>query len=180
MEEFDIEFVKLKNGIHRFEYQINRSFFDFFKNQEIIAADVQVLAVLNKLDNMIQVDIDGLGTLGFTCDRCLGGVNYPVKSQFKVIYHLNSVENKTDEATEVNLDIMYLSGSQFKLNIGESVYQSFLSTIPFVKRCDDVEGQKCNEEMLKRLDSLEDSKESTNETDPRWEELKKLLNKKEK
>lgn len=74
---------------------------------------------------------------------------------------------------------MYLSGAQFKLNIAESVYQSFLSTIPFVKRCDDVEGQQCNEEMLERLDSLEDSKENTNETDPRWEELKKLLNKKE-
>ena len=49
-----------------------------------------------------------------------------------------------------------------------------------VKHCDDIEGEECSTEMLDALGSLEDSKKVKNEIDPRWEELKKLLNKKEK
>jgi len=180
MEEFDIEFVKLKNGIHQFEYQLNGSFFDFFKNQEVKNASISVKAVMNKFDNLLQVDIEGTGTIDLICDRCLSDVTYPVENNFKSIYHLNSIEEKIDEAQEVNLDVFYLSGSQFKINISESIYQSFITEIPMVKRCDDVEENECNPEMLDKIDSLEEAKSDGNEIDPRWEELKKLLNNKEK
>ena len=180
MEGFDIEFVKLKNGIHHFEYQFNVAFFYFFKNQDINSARVTVKVSLDKLDTLLRLDINGEGKIGLVCDRCLSDVEYPVNNHFKVIYHLNAIEDKIDEAQEVNLDIFYLSGSQFKINIAESIYQSFLTEIPMVKRCDDIEGEECSTEMLDALGSLEDSKKVKNEIDPRWEELKKLLNKKEK
>jgi uncharacterized metal-binding protein YceD (DUF177 family) len=180
MEEFDIEFVKLKNGIHQFEYQLNKSFFDFFKNQEVNNAIISVKAVLNKFDNLLQVDIEGTGNIEMTCDRCLSDVSYPVENRFKSIYHLNSIEEKIDEAQEVNLDVYYLSGSQFKINISESIYQSFITEIPMVKRCDDIDGKECNPDMLDKIDSLEETNSDKNEIDPRWEELKKLLNNKEK
>ena len=154
MEEFDIEFVKLKNGIHHFEYQIDAAFFDFFKNQDISSAKVVVKVSLDKLDTLLRLDINGDGFIGFICDRCLSDVDYPVNNQFKVIYHLNAIENRIDEAQEVNLDIFYLSGAQFKINIAESVYQSFLTEIPMVKLCDDIEGEECSTEMLDALCSL--------------------------
>jgi len=180
MEEFDIEFVKLKNGIHHFEYPIDIAFFDFFKNQDINSARVVLKVTLDKMDTLLRLDINGDGFIGLICDRCLSDVEYPVNNHFKVIYHLNAIENRIDEAQEVNLDVFYLSGAQFKINIAESIYQSFLTEIPMVKRCDDIEGKVCSNDMLEALDSLEDSTDAKNEIDPRWEELKKLLNKKEK
>ncbi len=177
MSNFDIEFVKLENGIHSFDYAIDGSFFESFKNLDIKGAAVNVNVILTKSDTVLYFDIKGEGYLNFLCDRCLSEMEYPVNTDFKVIYHLNAVETKIDEAQEVNLDIFYLSGSQYKVNISESIYQSFLSEIPMVKRCDDIEDTECNSEMLDCLNEFEDSKEEKSEIDPRWEELKKLLNK---
>ncbi len=177
MNNFDIEFVKLENGIHSFQYEIDGSFFESFKNLDIQGAHVDVRVSLNKTESVLYFDIQGKGYLNFQCDRCLSEIQYPVNTDFKVVYHLNAVESKIDEAQEVNLDVFYLSGTQYKVNIADSIYESFLSEIPMVKRCDDVENNECNAEMIDCLEDLEENKEGKNEIDPRWEELKKLLNK---
>jgi uncharacterized metal-binding protein YceD (DUF177 family) len=177
MEEFEIEFVKLENGIHLFEYQINASFFDFFKNIDINSANVLVKLELNKLDNVLQIFIQGAGVLQMTCDRCLGNVDYPVDNEFTVIYNLNAAEDKTEEAHHVNMDLFYVKGSQFSVNVAESIYQSFLTEIPMVKRCDDIDNGACDDEMINKIENLERSNEQKLDIDPRWDDLKKLLNK---
>ena len=177
MEEFEIEFVKLENGIHLFEYQINETFFDFFKNIDINAARVSVKLELNKLDNVLQIFIEGSGILQMTCDRCLGDVIYPVDNDFTVIYNLNAAEDKIEEAHHVNMDLFYVKGNQFSVNVAESIYQSFLTEIPMVKRCDDIENGAWNDEMINKIENLESSNEQKLESDPRWDDLKKLLNK---
>lgn len=177
MKEFEIEFVKLENGIHSFEYQINAAFFDFFNNVDINTADVKVKLELNKLDNVLQFFIEGSGILKMTCDRCLSDVNYPVENDFTVIYHLNAAEDKMEEAHHVNMDLVYIKGNQFSVNVAESIYQSFLTEIPMVKRCDDVENGTCNDEMINKIEDLDSSNDQKNENDPRWDGLKKLINK---
>lgn len=177
MEEFEIEFVKLENGIHLFEYPINVSFFEFFKNIDVNAAQVTVKLELNKLDNLLQIMIQGSGVLEMTCDRCLSDVSYPVENNFTVIYHLNAAEDKIEEAHQVNLDLFYIKGNQFSVNVAESIYQSFLTEIPMVKRCDDIEFGACSDDMINKIENLERSNEQKLESDPRWDGLKKLINK---
>ncbi len=180
MVEFDIEHVKLQNGNHQFSYELDKQFFDFFENTEVLSVAVKSNVQIDKSDNMAIVDIDTSGELMLNCDRCLEALKYPVKTRFKVIYHLNSEFSKSNEAEEVGLDVVYLTANEFKFNIAKSIYESFLPAIPMVKNCDGTAEKPCNVEILKHLDNSQRSNDSVeNKTnDPRWDELKKLLNNK--
>jgi uncharacterized metal-binding protein YceD (DUF177 family) len=46
-----------------------------------------------------------------------------------------------------------------------------------VKRCDDIDNGACDDEMINKIENLERSNEQKLEIDPRWDDLKKLLNK---
>jgi uncharacterized protein len=180
MEGFDIEFVKLKNGIHTFQYEIGKPFFDFFQNSEIQGAKMMFTATLNKNDTTMVVDLHGTGTLDFHCDRCLKVHAYQVIPEFKILYHLNSIDNIKNEGVELNVDVFYLTSSTFKVNISESIYESFLPVIPMVKKCEDIPGLECDPDIIDWLDSEKNTQGEQTDTDPRWDALKNLLNKKEK
>lgn len=173
--DFDIEFVKLKNGIHSFEYRLNDLFFEEFANSEINGANVNVKLEITKSDSLMIADLHCDGVLKLACDRCLGTLDYPVTTQFKTIYHLNAAVEKIDEASEVNVDIVYLNASQYKINVATSIYESFLPALPMVKKCEDVANGRCDEDMLQRLSKEYTDLSQPESSDPRWDELKKWL-----
>ena len=78
------------------------------------------------------------------------------------------------------MDVFYLTSSTFKVNISESIYESFLPVIPMVKKCEDIPGLECDPDIIDWLDSEKNTQGEQTDTDPRWDALKNLLNKKEK
>ena len=180
MGDFDIEHVKLQNGNHQYTYELDGTFFELFKNDQVLNADLKTEANVDKTASMAVVDISTKGRIGLQCDRCLESLDYPVETSFKVIYHLNSEFSKVNEAEEVGLDIVYLTANDFKFNIAKSIYESFLPALPMVKNCDDLKEKPCNQDILTHLEHSNKSEKTNKQetTDPRWDDLKKLLNKK--
>jgi uncharacterized metal-binding protein YceD (DUF177 family) len=177
IDDLTIEFVKLPNGNHQFKYQLNGSFFEFFKNTEVLSAEFSVLISLDKTESMIVAKVHSKGELEFTCDRCLKNINLPTTTDFTAIYHLNAEETKHLEAENVNMDIFYLSPAEFTLDFSKIIYESFLPVIPMVKSCDDLEIKPCDLIVLDKIGFHKD--EDENAIDPRWEKLKDIFNKKE-
>jgi uncharacterized protein len=177
MEGFDIEFIKLKNGIHNLTFEVKQPFFDFFQNSDILSADVLIALEVSKLDQMMTVDLKGTGTIILTCDRCLEPFPMNIQTDFKVIYHFNALETVKEDTGDLKVDVCYLNAATYKVNLAESIYDSFLPVVPMVKRCDELSNTSCQNNLLQLLDS-EDEKDQ-NDVDPRWDALKKLIDNKE-
>jgi uncharacterized metal-binding protein YceD (DUF177 family) len=167
-----LAFVKLSNGEHQLSYEVNDSFFEYFGNQEISGASVTFLASIIKSDSMLIIDLKGTGTLVSTCDRCLNSVRFSVRPDFRVIAHMNSSEVETVSNDDINLQLIYLRSSDFELNLGSSIYESFLPCIPMVKSCESLENKDCDDSVTRIINqsgSNDDSKY------PRLEETNVVL-----
>ena len=180
-ETFTIEHVKLKVGNHDFSYSLDKSFFDYFGYSDLIDCNFTTNVNLNKSDNMMVVDISSNGWMSFDCDRCLIMMKYPINSFIKVIYYLNSDHDSTVETDKLDLDLVYLRPSDFSIDIGTYIYESFLTAIPMIRNCDNLIDKPCDTDMLDRINGTKNEAENNEniEIDPRWLQLKNLLNKKE-
>ena len=75
-------------------------------------------------------------------------------------------------------DILILPIDEHELDLQQHLYEFICLALP-IKRIhpDDKSGNStCDPDMLKRLKELIIEDENENENDPRWDELKKLMN----
>lgn len=177
LSDFDIEFVKLKIAKHSFQYYIDNAFFENFNNSDVLSANVNVLVNLDRQENMLLLNIDGDGSLNMQCVRCLNDVTFKVQPSHKCIYHLNQENVNNNDNNSLDLDVVYLTSHEFKINIAQYIYESFLTQIPMVVNCELENNKSCDSTMLEKLKGVSKNK-IDNETDPRWDALKKLIDKK--
>lgn len=174
LEEFDIEFVKLKDGLHEFRFRLDKPFFEAFGNEDVLAADVQVDVELEKFPTLMNLNMRMAGTTGLSCDRCLEKIDLPVDTRYMVIYKQES-EGSAVRKEDEDTDLVLLTSQDYKINIAQEIYESVLLAVPMIKNCDQLDQKPCNQEMLSKLNEL--AGEEDNQSDPRWEKLKELLKK---
>ncbi len=181
LDDFTIEHVKLKVGDHNFYFTLNKSFFEYFGYVDLNDCNFNTEVKLIKSDSMMIADIQSTGWMSFDCDRCLTPIKFPLNSFIKVIYYLNSEDSNQIDSDKLDLDLVYLRPSEFSINVSKYIYESFLTCIPMIRNCDDLNEKPCDFDILQRLTG-QNTNEETNENqeiDPRWLQLKELLNKKE-
>lgn len=176
IEYLSVEFVKLKDGNHTFKYQLDKTFFEYFGNNDILDADLNIELDIQKNQNLMIMDIFTIGNIYDTCDRCLSKIGLAIDADFKIIYHLNSSIDSTNdtEIKDLNTDVVYLKPHEFKTNIAQSIYESSLMSLPMIKNCDELDVKPCDQGMLEKLERIN---QGETEVDPRWEKLKNILNK---
>lgn len=170
LSEFDIDFVKLKEGVHEFQYRIGKPFFDAFENSEVLHANVEARISLDKQHQMMQADLQMTGTVGVTCDRCLETLNMPVDTQYRLIY---KTQEEAGREPQGEVELVFIAPQEFTINVAQPIYESVLLAVPMIRNCDGLENKPCNREMLEKLDKLKQTGEG--ESDPRWDKLKDLL-----
>lgn len=173
LDEFEIEFVKLKDGTHHFQYRIYKEFFEAFESEEVIDANVQVNLELNKHPNWMNVNFQVIGMVGLTCDRCLEKINMPVDADYTIIYRQQDTGGKSNNE---DTEIIILAPSEFKFSVSRPVYETILLNLPMLRNCDQLESKPCNLVMLEKLKNVNtNSTENQEPVDPRWNKLKDLL-----
>jgi uncharacterized protein len=172
LEGFDIEFVKLKDGIHEFNYRLEKKFFEVFENEDVLASDIAVKAVLEKSANLMNLSLQLKGKVDVSCDRCLVPLSVSVDTGHHVLYKMLP---EVDEVQEHD-DWVVLTQQDYKINLGQDCYETTLLSLPMIRNCDELEIKPCNLQMLSKLNDL--SGESEEQSDPRWDKLKELLKKK--
>ncbi|MGI8891930.1 MAG: YceD family protein [Bacteroidia bacterium] len=172
LSKYIIPFSGLSQGIHEYEYHIDKDFFAELEYSLLSESSVDVKVSMNKTETMLLLDFDIEGTVNLQCDRCTDYFDLPVKGRNKLIV-------KFGEATvEENDLILILSDKEHELNISQYIYEYINLLVPMRHlHQDDAKGNStCNQEMLDIIEKVSHKQKDPDEIDPRWEALKKLKN----
>jgi uncharacterized protein len=160
----------LKEGRHTIDFEIDNKFFESFEESEIKEGSLFANIELEKRSSHIDLFIKISGKVKVCCDRCLEMFYYPVESESRLLVKFGKMINDTDP------DILSLTTDDHELDLQQHLYEYIHLALP-IKRVhpDDRHGNStCDPVMLQKLREL--IVEEENENDPRWDELRKLMN----
>lgn len=171
---YAIPFVGLKEGQHKFDYEIDNTFFDLFDFQEFNSAQVHVDLELTKKANMLELEFEFSGDVNINCDVSLEPYDQPINN------HLSLVVKFGDEFNDDNEELLILPHGEHEVEVQQYIYEGIILGLPAKRVHPGVEDGSINSEILEKLNELkpkstqEENKEE--DIDPRWNKLKELLN----
>lgn len=157
-------------GQHTFDFEINNEFFENFEESEVKEGLLKAKVEADKSTSHIDLVIKINGVVILSCDRCLGRISQPVDCINRLLVKFGKIHDESDP------DIITVPPDDYELDMEQYFYEYILLALP-IKRVhpDDKDGNStCDPEMLDKLKEHIISHEI--ETDPRWNELKKLMN----
>jgi uncharacterized metal-binding protein YceD (DUF177 family) len=167
---YTIPLSGLKEGRHTIDFEIDKEFFEQFEESEVKEGSLIAKIVLDKRSTHLDLTIRISGNVRICCDRCLEMFFHPVVCENRLVVKFG----KTIE--DIDPDILSLPIGENELDMQQHIYEFILLALP-IKRVhpNDTGGNStCDPYMLKKLDEL--IVEEDAEADPRWNELKKLMN----
>jgi uncharacterized metal-binding protein YceD (DUF177 family) len=167
--EYSIPIKGIADGIHQFDYQIDQQFLQHFEESPITDAAVSVQLELEKKPGLFVLHFDISGTVKTNCDRCLADINLPISGKQRLLVKIST------EAESEDPEVVYLHPEATRLKVADFVYEFVILTIPMIKTydCEAEEDLPCNEELLDRLYTAEESeKDEESDANPIWDELK--------
>lgn len=172
MKDFEIQFSGLKLGVHSFEFEVGKSFFDYFQEegrdiQSIEGADIQVTVELEKKETMLVLVFKFSGGVKLLCDRCATSLQINLNGEERIIGKFS------DEETWHEDEVIHIPNKAYKIDVAELLFEFILLAIP--SKNVHPEGE-CDPEMLEKIEEyiVRDKEESEREIDPRWAKLKNL------
>src|SRR5690554_636362 len=173
MKEFLIPFVGLKLGKHRFDYQINNTFFQEFEYHQFEEVDVKVDLVLEKKSTLLELSFKHSGTVNVPCDLTGELFDLPIKGK------LNLVVQFGEEYNDDNEELLILPHGEYQVNVGQFIYEMIILSVPAKRIHTGVKDGSIDISDYEKYSTNDEPKEriSEEEIDPRWEKLKSLLKK---
>ena len=177
LKEFDISFIGLKEGIHQFEYTIDKKFFDFFNYDEFYDANVKVMLSFLKNTTIFELDFDFSGWVEVACDVTTELFHQPIEADIHLIVKFG------DEYNDENEELLIIPHSENKINVAQYIYEAIVLAVPIKRIHPGVIDGSLHSEVLEKLkefeikdeDQEEEQQENkTKEIDPRWNKLKNI------
>ncbi|MCQ0110991.1 Uncharacterized metal-binding protein YceD, DUF177 family [Zhouia amylolytica] len=171
-KEFDIPFVGLKEAKHQFDYKIENAFFEAFNYDEFNNADIKVDIVLDKKSNMLELDFKAKGTVNVNCDLSNEPFDLPVKGKLHLVVKHGEEYNDEDE------ELLIIPHGEHQINVAQYIYEMIVLAVPAKRVHPGIEDGTLSSDIIEKLEELkpkEEKSNNNNETDPRWDTLKKLL-----
>lgn len=162
-KDFIIPFIGLKIGKHHFDYQIDKKFFDDYEYHDFEDCDIKVDVVLEKKTTMLELTFKQSGTVYVPCDVTGDMFHLPVKNKIKLVVNFG------DEFDNENEELLILPHGEHQIDIAQYIYEMIALSVPY---------KRISPKAKEIKEPKENKKEHTNkneETDPRWDALKKLL-----
>jgi uncharacterized metal-binding protein YceD (DUF177 family) len=176
MKEFTIPFVGLKIGEHRFNFKIEKSFFDHFEYDEFNDAVINLDVLLDKKATLLEFTLNFGGFVNVNCDITNEPYNQDVSGDFHFVVKFGDQYNNEIE------DLLVLPHGSYEVNIQQYIYESIVLGLPSRRIHPGVKDGTLKSDILDKLKELSpkgektDNKDSdSDKTDPRWDTLKKLL-----
>ncbi|XLS29116.1 YceD family protein [Flavobacteriaceae bacterium M23B6Z8] len=171
LKEFDIPFVGLKQGKHQFNYHIDNKFFEDLEYNEFNAADLKVQLTLDKKSTLLELLIEAKGTVNIPCDLTSEPYDQIIEANLELVVKFGEEYNDEME------DILIIPHGEFQINVAQYIYEMIILAVPAKRVHPGIEDGTLDSDILKKLEELkpQTEKKNENETDPRWDSLKKLL-----
>ncbi|MEE1961537.1 YceD family protein [Flagellimonas taeanensis] len=171
LKEFNIPFSGLKLGKHEFVYEIENAFFESFDYQEFNGASIQVKAILEKMSTMMELKIKAKGTVNVDCDLTGEPYDQPISSDLHLVVKFGEEYNDEDD------EILIIPHGEYQINVAQYIYEMLVLAVPQKRVHPGIADGTLKSDILEKLEELQpkEKKEPTDKTDPRWDDLKKLL-----
>jgi len=167
---FTIPINGLKEGHHTFDFEIDKKFFDMFEGSEIGEGGLVAIAEIDKRSSHFEMDIKISGKVRVCCDRCLEMFDFPLECENRLIVKTGTERDESDP------EIIIIPVNEPELDLKQYIYEFIYLALPIQKihPVDEKGESTCDPVMIQRLKEHLVEEESKN--DPRWDELKKLMN----
>lgn len=172
LKAFAIQFVGLKIGKHHFDYHIDNTFFSNFEFEEFNDAKVTVDLELEKKSTLLELNFKAEGFVNVNCDITNEAFNLPIEDSFNLVVKFGQEYNDDNE------DILIIPHGEYQINVAQYIYELIVLAVPVKKVHPGIEDGTLKSDILNKLEELSpklDSKNNNEDTDPRWDTLKKLL-----
>lgn len=169
LNDYEIPFHGLKEGIHEYDFDVSPEFFQSFDNTDYTGGRLKVKVLLHKEPQLLILNFSISGYVRVICDLCLEEFDCPVTSN-EVIYIKFGADYE-----ELDNNIVIIPQDEIRINIAQFIFEFAILNLPVRKvhplNKDGI--SLCNPEMLKKI--AEYSNHNYEHSDPRWDILRNLL-----
>jgi len=164
LDHYTIPVSGLGDGLHEYDFNIGKEFFQHFEGSLVEDADVAVHFIFDKQPDHYIITFDLEGTVKTVCDRCLEEFDLPIEDEQSLLV-------KFDETEWEDADVIYILRGTPKLNVARYIYEFINLAVPMAKTHDDA-GESCDPEMLKYIEpEPEDEQDGSGSV---WDSLRGL------
>ena len=167
LNEYKIAFRNLKEGVHFFEFKLDSVFFDCFDTTKGTVANIDAKITLQKSSLLMEIKIELNGVVKAECDRCLSDLDLDINGELQLYVKQSEREEGNDD------DYIIVHSNDDYIELGSYLYETYMLNYPIRVLHKDGE---CDEDMQETLAEYMIEEEEERPTDPRWDELKKLIN----
>ncbi len=186
--QYKIDLKNLPNETTTYSYVLDQKFFDAIDHEEVRKGNVKAELSVRRTVDAYEFNFHLFGTIQIPCDRCLDEMSQEIDATDRLVVKLG------EEYSEDSDELVTIPQDEAAINIAWYLYEFIVLDIP-IKHVH--EQGKCNKAMVSKYrqhqavsisdgddednllddslnddDSIDDSSEEN--TDPRWDELKKL------
>lgn len=183
---YKLPLKSLGEGVHEFEYKLDKQFFANMENADVRDADLDVRLTVTYRNGIYHLSFAIDGNVTLLCDRCLDDLVLPVSTTYDI-----NVEYG-DDYNDDSDDMLIIPQSDNYLNVAYMLYDTVVLVIPIkhvhpLGKCNRAmsallkkhrahgtsEDAELEDEMLDSIDDLDDSP-APGPADPRWNALRGL------
>lgn len=173
LKAYTIQFVGLKVGKHHFDYEIDKAFFKDFEYEEFNDANLKVNLLFEKKTTLLELAFEVSGSVNVNCDITNEPYDQRIEDTFKLVVKFGESYNDDNE------EILIIPNGEYQINVAQYIYELIVLAVPIKKVHPGIEDGSLDSDILKKLKELSPKEKTedknTEETDPRWDTLKKLL-----
>lgn len=169
LDKYRVNIVGLSINTHHFNYEFGDAFFDQYGKDLISEGSFVANVSIDKRETFLDVEFDIKGIARLICDRSLDLFDYPIDTQNKVLFKFG------EEDQEISDEIVIIHRDTVSLELGQYIYEFICLAVPMKKlhpRFQEEEDSE-NDELIYSSSKEKDDNDN-NESDPRWDALKKL------
>ena len=191
MAKFSLYNIPLRNlsaGLHTYDWDLDRKFFDAIDGEEVRKGNLKVLLNVRKTSAAFEFKFDIKGIIQIPCTRCLDDMNLDVYTQNRLIVKFG------EEYSEESDEIVIIPEVEGEINIAWFLYEFIALTIPIKHihppgECNRMVSSKFKKHRAVSADDTDDEDEDddlndndpdtddtddSQQSDPRWDALKGL------
>ena len=164
-----VKFSGLKEGIHNFNFDIGKKFFESFEYDDFIDVDILTKLKLEKKINMLNLDFFFSGKVKVPCDLTMEPFYIDIKTDYSIVVKFAENKHSTDDK------IIFLSTGTSNIDISTIIFETIVLEVPQKRVHPGIKDGSLKSEILDKLEDLKPKELFLNKRDPRWDKLKELL-----
>lgn len=175
LKSYSIPFKNAQLGVHEYLFRVDKDFFSHFEFSTVEKGTFDVIILMDRKANMLDLEFKIDGSLSTPCDRCLAEIDLKINDVKRIVVKFD------DYGKEDTDEVIYISTEDAELNVAELIHEFVALSVPISKTidCEENDNQFCDKEVLNKIEQIEKEameaeKESLEEKLNVWDQLKDI------